>query len=321
MQKLIRLVATAGISALIYIVADMMHCIPTFFLFPCILSLVHMLLWDVLKIEALESGFFRFLKFVIFLGAAVLLTFRTFTQSLALMTPALFALESTASDILMQSIGGAIAMMAFAFVFSLGCVQSFPNRWVGLAVAPLSVVAGLIYGFLPAFFGMMGIGIGKFFAWVILALPIIVLFAYIKENGLVYNDLGYDDAFAGLGFKKRGGYSGGGTMTAPISEPSGPAPTWRDWQYIAKCYSGQQSLSYGAVYVDVQYSNSDRSVEFYIDAQYEINGVTEQYQVDNSADEVRSILADVQQSVFSDAQDAANGHVRVSVRVRNVRAR
>lgn len=321
MQKLIRLAATAGIGALAYFVANLLHCPPHFFLFPCVLSFVHMLLWDVLKIEALENGFFRFLKCIIFFVAAVVLTMKAFNQSLALMTPALFALDATVSDIQMQTVCGAIAMMCFAFVFSLGCVQSFPNRWVGLAVAPISIVAGLLYGFLPSFFGMIGVGVGKFFAWVVLALPIIVLFAYIKENGLLYNDLGYDDAFAGLGLKKRGGYSGGGTMTAPISEPSGPAPTWRDWQYIAKCYSGQQSLSYGAVYVDVQYSNDERSVEFYIDAQYEINGITEQYQVDNSADEVRSILADVQQSVFSDAQDAANGHVRVSVRVRNVRAR
>ena len=73
--------------------------------------------------------------------------------------------------------------------------------------------------------------------------------------------------------------------------------------------------------MDVQYSHGSNYVDFYIDGQYEISGATDQYQVDSAADEVRSIMADVQQSVFDEAVSAANGHVKVSVRVRNLRRR
>jgi hypothetical protein len=282
-----------------------------------------MILWDFLKCRFLDFGFFRFLKFVLFVAVFVLLLLMVIGQFTPLMSTEYFSLESVATDLQRQAIGGAVAMLAFGFVLCFGCVQSFPNRWVGLAVPVLSIALGVLYGFLPAFFAFFSLGLGKVVAFAILLLPAIVLLKYIKENGLMYRDLGYDDAFAGLGLEARRSRSrSGGTMTAAIdANATGPAPTWQDWQYISKRYSSTQSLSYGSLYVDVQYSHGSSYVDFYIDGQYDIGGITEQYQVDNVADEVRSILADIQQSVFDDASSAANGHVKVSVRIRNVRAR
>ncbi len=322
-QKLIRLVCVAALGVLAYFVAVWLACEPIFFIVPCLFWLLHMILWDLLKFKIFDYGFFRFIKFIIFVGAFVVLMLFVIKQSLPMITTEYFSMESEAKDIQRQVIGGAIAMLSFTFVLCLGCVQSFPSRWVGLGVPVLGIALGILFGFLPAFFAFFGLGIGKVFACAILLLPVGVIFAYIKENGLLYKDLGYDDAFGGLGLEKlRRSSSGGGALTSYVSaDAEGPAPDWRDWQYIAKRQSYQRSLSYGALYVDVQYSHGSNYVDFYIDGQYEISGATDQYQVDSAADEVRSIMADVQQSVFDEAVSAANGHVKVSVRVRNLRRR
>ena len=319
LQRLLRLICTAGLAVLAYFIAVKLGCDPYFFIMPCVLSFLHMLLWDLFKCKFLDLGFFRFLKFIAFVAAFVFLVLLTVKHFTPMVSAEYFSLESTATDLQRQTVGGAIGILSFAFVLCIGCVQSFPNRWVGLGVPVLSIVLGVLYGFLPAFFAFFTLGLGKVFAYAILLLPIAVLFAY-----MMYRDLGFEDAFAGLGLEKLRSRSrgGGGTMTAEVrADAEGPAPTWQDWQYIAKRHSSPRSLSYGSLYVDVQYSHGSRYVDFYIDGQYDIGGITDQYQAENVAGEVRGILADVQQSVFDDASSTANGHVKVTVRVRNVRAR
>lgn len=203
MNKWIRLGisgAVAGVLALIAVIAK----IPVmFWLAPGILGVVHVVLWDVLKTEAFDKGFFRFLKLGAFVAAYILLLLAVMDESLGMINNELFSIKNTYSDLKICSITGAIGMVTFTFLAGMACMESFGNRNFGPAVSVVGVIMGLLVGLVSYFGGAIAAGVSKTLAIAPIVITGFCGFNYIKENGLVYNDLPLDAGFSGFG--KKGG--------------------------------------------------------------------------------------------------------------------
>ena len=241
MKTLIRTGIVLG-EGIIALVIALTCSIPVMFLLaPAIMALVHTVLWDVLKLDALENGFFRFLKFVILIATFVILTIVVAGPSTAMITDEFFAIDAPYTDIQIISTTGAIAMMVGAFSMSLICMESFGNRYVTVSVPVVGIGFGLLYGLLTYFLGAISAGVSSFFAWAILAFAVVGLINYIRKNKLVYADLDKDAKFQGFGIKRGGGGRKFHKTGRPIDDAMNYI-AYKESKYVDLYYNNKLSL-------------------------------------------------------------------------------
>lgn len=204
MGKWIRLGVSVAVAGVMALIAVLTKSPVMFWLAPGILGVVHVVIWDVLKLDAFDKGIFRFLKLVALVGVYVILLLVISKESIGMINAELFSIDNTYTDLTICSITGAIGMLTFTFHASMACMDSFGNRNFGPSVAGVGAVIGLLMGLIAYFGGAISSGVAKFLAWVPVVITGFTAFSYIKENGLVYNDLPLDAGFVGFGTK---GYS------------------------------------------------------------------------------------------------------------------
>ena len=308
MKRLLRLALAAGVTAAAYFLAGVLGIDPLIFLVPCGMMLVNLLLWDTLKCSILDAGFFRFIKFLVLVGTMVVGCYFLFVYALPMVNEGLFDLNATYTSLQICAVTGAFGMLAFTFVLCLGCVESFGNRFVGPFTSLAGILVGLLWGLLVYFLGAISLGVARFLAWAILALPLFVLFAYIKHHGLLYADVDMDAAFQGLGIG--GGGSGARPQkTGNALEDAMRQIAWSESRLVNLHYNNQVKLQV-SVYV---YSYS---VEFEISGTiYSNNPNMTHSQISEVTDQLDFILSQTQNRILRDAQRKAGGSydVRVSI--------
>lgn len=292
MGKWIRLgisVAVAGVLALIAILTSS----PVmFWLAPGILGVIHVVIWDVLKLDVFDKGIFRFLKFATLVAAYVLLMFMVTKQSIGMINDELFSIENTYSDLKICSITGAIGMLTFTFFASMACMESFGNRNYGPAVSGFGVAIGLLMGALAYFGGAISAGVAKVLIWV----PVVVMgftaFSYIKENGLVYNDLPTDAGFVGFNNK---GYSKLPKTGRPLEDAMNVV-AWSESKYMSLYHNNNMDVKVNATIYSY-------TVDFVIDATVYNNsdGLT-QAQVNDVNKQINDILKSKKDKVMKKAK-------------------
>jgi hypothetical protein len=254
-----------------------------------------MLIWDVLKLNALDGGFFRFLKFVAICAVFVVLVIWVAPTSANMITPELFAIDAAYTDIQIISTTGAIAMITVAFAMSMVCVESYGNRYVGLSVPFVGLGFGLLYGLLVYFLGAISVDFSKILAWAILALDVICLFNHIKEYGLVYVDLDTDAKFQGLGLKR----GGGGKKYRKTGRPLEDAMNYiayKECKFIDLYYNNKLSLE---VTADVYTT----AIEFTINGKlYNNNPNMNSSQISDVKVQVNDILENAKRRILNSAK-------------------
>lgn len=292
MGKWIRLGISGVVAGLLVLIGVLSKSPIMFWLAPGILGLVHVVLWDVLKFDALDNGFFKFLKLVAFVGVYVILLLVISKQSISMINGELFSIENTYSDLKICSITGAIGMLTFTLFAGMACVESFGNRNVGPAVSGVGVAMGLLVGVVAYFGGAISSGVAKFLAWVPVVITAFVMFGYIKENGLVYNDLPEDAGFVGFGKK---GFSKVPKTGRPL-EDSLNVIAWSESRYLNLYHSNNMN-------VQVTYSIYTYSVDFTINATVYSNsaGMT-QAQANDVNKQINDILKNKQDKIIKKAR-------------------
>ena len=312
MKRLLRLLIALGICAAGYFVPALLGVNASYFLIPCAFMVLNTLLWDTFKCSFLDMGFFRFIKFIIFVGAGVMGCILLYNQSIPVFDMGLFDLNAHYTDFQICATTGAIGMLAFTFVLNIACVESFGNRYLGPFTPILGIPLGLLYGLLVYFLGAISVGIAKFLALAILALPVIVLFAYIKKYGLLYKDLAMGAAFEGFGNSGGGSRGSRPQKTGNDLQDAMNQIAWNESRLINLHYNNQVKL-----YVSV--SVYSYAVEFEISGTiYSNNPNMTQSQVSEVSDQIDSILSQVQHRILRDAQRKAGNAYDIRVNVGNI---
>lgn len=294
MGKWIRLGVSAAVAGVLVLIGVLAKSPIMFWLAPGILGLVHVVLWDVLKMDSLDTGFFKFLKLVALVGGYVILLLVISNQSIGMINGELFSIQNTYSDLKICSITGAIGMLTFTFFASMACVESFGNRNVGPAVAGVGTAMGLLIGLLAYFGGAISSGVAKFLAWVPVVITVFLMFSYIKENGLVYNDLPEDAGFVGFGTK---GFSKLKKTGRPL-EDAMMVIAWSESRYLNLYHSNNMD-------VRVTYGIYTYSVDFTISATvYSNNAGMTQAQANDVNKQINDILKSKQNKIIKKARSS-----------------
>ena len=295
MKSLIRTGIVLG-EGIIALVIALTCSVPVMFLLaPAILALVHTLLWDVLKLDALENGFFRFLKLAILIATFVILIIIVAPTSSNMITAELFALDAPYTDIQMISTTGAIAMLVATFSMCLICMESFGNRYVTVSVPVVGIGFGLLYGLVVYFLGAISPDFSRVLAWAILALDVIGLFSYIKKYGLLYDDLDHDAKFQGFGLKKGGGGKKYHKTGRPIDDAMNFI-AYKESKFLDLYYNNKLSIE-----VDVTIYTTE--INFVINGKlYNNNPNMTVAQIREVSDQVNNILQNAQRRISTSAK-------------------
>ena len=295
MKSLIRTGIVLG-EGIIALVIALTCSVPVMFLLaPAILALVHTLLWDVLKLDALENGFFRFLKLAILIATFVILIIIVAPTSSNMITAELFALDAPYTDIQIISTTGAIAMLVATFSMCLICMESFGNRYVTVSVPVVGIGFGLLYGLVVYFLGAISPDFSRILAWAILALDVIGLFSYIKKYGLLYDDLDHDAKFQGFGLKKGGGGKKYHKTGRPIDDAMNFI-AYKESKFLDLYYNNKLSLE-----VDVTIYTTE--INFVINGKlYNNNPNMTVAQIREVSDQVNNILQNAQRRISTSAK-------------------
>ena len=295
MKSLIRTGIVLG-EGIIALVIALTCSVPVMFLLaPAILALVHTLLWDVLKLDALENGFFRFLKLAILIATFVILIIIVAPTSSNMITAELFALDAPYTDIQIISTTGAIAMLVATFSMCLICMESFGNRYVTISVPVVGIGFGLLYGLVVYFLGAISPDFSRILAWAILALDVIGLFSYIKKYGLLYDDLDHDAKFQGFGLKKGGGGKKYHKTGRPIDDAMNFI-AYKESKFLDLYYNNKLSLE-----VDVTIYTTE--INFVINGKlYNNNPNMTVAQIREVSDQVNNILQNAQRRISTSAK-------------------
>ena len=292
MGKWIRLGISGVVAGLLVLIGVLSKSPIMFWLAPGILGLVHVVLWDVLNSDALDNGFFKFLKLVAFVGVYVILLLVISKQSISMINGELFSIENTYSDLKICSITGAIGMLTFTFFASMACMDSFGNRNYGPAVSGFGVALGLLMGSLAYFGGAISAGVAKVLIWVPVVIMGFTAFSYIKENGLVYNDLPTDAGFVGFNNK---GYSKLPKTGRPLEDAMNVV-AWSESKYMSLYHNNNMDVKVNATIYSY-------TVDFVIDATVYNNssGLT-QAQANDVNKQINDILKSKQDKVMKKAK-------------------
>ncbi len=295
MKSLIRTGIVLG-EGIIALVIALTCSVPVMFLLaPAILALVHTLLWDVLKLDALENGFFRFLKLAILIATFVILIIIVAPTSSNMITAELFALDAPYTDIQIISTTGAIAMLVATFSMCLICMESFGNRYVTVSVPVVGIGFGLLYGLVVYFLGAISPDFSRILAWAILALDVIGLFSYIKKYGLLYDDLDHDAKFQGFGLKKGGGGKKYHKTGRPIDDAMNFI-AYKESKFLDLYYNNKLSIE-----VDVTIYTTE--INFVINGKlYNNNPNMTVAQIREVSDQVNNILQNAQRRISTSAK-------------------
>jgi hypothetical protein len=295
MKSLIRTGIVLG-EGIIALVIALTCSVPVMFLLaPAILALVHTLLWDVLKLDALENGFFRFLKLAILIATFVILIIIVAPTSSNMITAELFALDAPYTDIQIISTTGAIAMLVATFSMCLVCMESFGNRYVTVSVPVVGIGFGLLYGLVVYFLGAISPDFSRVLAWAILALDVIGLFSYIKKYGLLYDDLDHDAKFQGFGLKKGGGGKKYHKTGRPIDDAMNFI-AYKESKFLDLYYNNKLSIE-----VDVTIYTTE--INFVINGKlYNNNPNMTVAQIREVSDQVNNILQNAQRRISTSAK-------------------
>jgi hypothetical protein len=295
MKSLIRTGIVLG-EGIIALVIALTCSVPVMFLLaPAILALVHTLLWDVLKLDALENGFFRFLKLAILIATFVILIIIVAPTSSNMITAELFALDAPYTGIQIISTTGAIAMLVATFSMCLVCMESFGNRYVTVSVPVVGIGFGLLYGLVVYFLGAISPDFSRFLAWAILALDVIGLFSYIKKYGLLYDDLDHDAKFQGFGLKKGGGGKKYHKTGRPIDDAMNFI-AYKESKFLDLYYNNKLSIE-----VDVTIYTTE--INFVINGKlYNNNPNMTVAQIREVSDQVNNILQNAQRRISTNAK-------------------
>jgi hypothetical protein len=295
MKSLIRTGIVLG-EGIIALVIALTCSVPVMFLLaPAILALVHTLLWDVLKLDALENGFFRFLKLAILIATFVILIIIVAPTSSNMITAELFALDAPYTDIQIISTTGAIAMLVATFSMCLVCMESFGNRYVTISVPVVGIGFGLLYGLVVYFLGAISPDFSRVLAWAILALDVIGLFSYIKKYGLLYDDLDHDAKFQGFGLKKGGGGKKYHKTGRPIDDAMNFI-AYKESKFLDLYYNNKLSIE-----VDVTIYTTE--INFVINGKlYNNNPNMTVAQIREVSDQVNNILQNAQRRISTSAK-------------------
>ena len=295
MKSLIRTGIVLG-EGIIALVIALTCSVPVMFLLaPAILALVHTLLWDVLKLDALENGFFRFLKLAILIATFVILIIIVAPTSSNMITAELFALDAPYTDIQIISTTGAIAMLVATFSMCLICMESFGNRYVTVSVPVVGIGFGLLYGLVVYFLGAISPDFSRVLAWAILALDVIGLFSYIKKYGLLYDDLDHDAKFQGFGLKKGGGGKKYHKTGRPIDDAMNFI-AYKESKFLDLYYNNKLSIE-----VDVTIYTTE--INFVINGKlYNNNPNMTVAQIREVSDQVNNILQNAQRRISTSAK-------------------
>jgi hypothetical protein len=295
MKSLIRTGIVLG-EGIIALVIALTCSVPVMFLLaPAILALVHTLLWDVLKLDALENGFFRFLKLAILIATFVILIIIVAPTSSNMITAELFALDAPYTDIQIISTTGAIAMLVATFSMCLVCMESFGNRYVTVSVPVVGIGFGLLYGLVVYFLGAISPDFSRVLAWAILALDVIGLFSYIKKYGLLYDDLDHDAKFQGFGLKKGGGGKKYHKTGRPIDDAMNFI-AYKESKFLDLYYNNKLSIE-----VDVTIYTTE--INFVINGKlYNNNPNMTIAQIREVSDQVNNILQNAQRRISTSAK-------------------
>lgn len=325
----IRLGCTVLLGVAAYLVAFFCDCEPLFFVAPCILSLVFMILWDVLKLDCLDNGFFSFLKLFILIGTAVFLLVLVIKRAFPMLGDMIASMDisskESASDMQIMTAFGSTAMMALVLTCCLGFIPDVVSRWFGLIIPVASILLGLAFGFITGLFGAIHVTVSKVLMCAWLLYPLKLLISYVAENGLQFEDMDMDDEFEGFSdssFKWKGKRPSTPTSSGFSTRGgtgSGPKPNWQTWRNIASGESYTRNLRYGNIHISVSESHGDGWVEFRVDGQYSVS-VSTQDEANYAADDINDVIQDVKRSVFDKAERASNGWTSISVKTGNVRS-
>ena len=259
-EKLIRLGVMFAITVLFYFLGGIFGVNSLFFLAPALLALLHALIWDFGKIDLLDKGFFRFLKFLIMVGAFVGLLLAVFGVAMPLINDELFDIKNTMTDLQICVICGAVAIISLTYCLCFGVAENFGNRYIGLAIPVLGVVFGALYGFIGYIGGAISVGFAKVLVCLPIAFALILTISHIKEYGLKYVDLPMGAGFVGVGGGKKGAFKKSGR---PI-EDAMDRIAWDESKRVDLSYNNAMNIE---VYVTVY----TYTVEFEINGKVYVN--------------------------------------------------
>lgn len=291
--KLIRLGVMVAITVLSYFLGGIVGVNSLFFLAPALLALLHAIIWDFGKCDLLDKGFFRFLKFLIMLGAFVGLLLAVFGAVMPLINEELFDIKNTLTDLQICVTCGAVAMISLTYCLCFGVAENFGNRYIGIAVPVLGIVFGALYGFIGYIGGAISVGFAKVLVCLPVAFALILTLSHIKEYGLLYKDLPMDAEFAGVG-GKRGSFQKTGR---PIEDAM---------RRVAWSESKRVDLSYNnAMNIEVDVTVYSYAIDFEISGRVYINNPEMTYrQTQDVSEEANKRIADLKTKISNKAQKA-----------------
>lgn len=291
--KLIRLGIMLGVTVLFYFLGGIFGVNSLFFLAPALLALLHAIIWDLGKCDLLDKGFFKFLKFLIMLGAFVGLLLAVFGAVMPLINEELFDIKNTLTDLQICVTCGAVAMISLTYCLCFGVAENFGNRTIGLFIPVIGVVVGALYGFIGYIGGAISVGFSKVLVCLPVAFALILTISHIKEYGLIYKDLPMDAEFAGFG-GKRGTFQKTGR---PIEDAM---------RSVAWSESKRVDLSYNnAMNIEVEVTVYSYSIDFEISGRVYINNPEMTYrQTQDVSEEANKRIADLKTKITNKAQKA-----------------
>lgn len=239
MKRLLRLLIMVVLGVVAFFVAKAFNVPESFLVAPFALGVVFVVCWDLLRFEAIDKGFFKFLKFVVMIAAFVYLLLDIRKDSLLLLNKTLVDINSNFSTFYILTICGAISMLVFTFWISFALVEGTGNRNLCYFAPIGGLLGGLLVGFIVSVTLVIGVGFAKLVAQLPLIVVVIVLWNHIHETGLLFADLPRDAKFQGFGSLTKGK---GPQKTGKPVDDAMKQVAWSESKYLDLYYNNKINI-------------------------------------------------------------------------------